>query len=573
MRKLFSDAARMSILLASLAFSLTSQADARTTSSCSRSSEKRSFKGKPEVGPLTEVTFTSQLPPNLVCLNLNNPDLDLTGYTWYSNVFFDSKIAVNPTNPDNMIIACQENVITNGNTGDEDLPIAIVVWYTVDGGEHWNESDLVLSRCVQSTLYQGNDNFLSAYFPFVTFDSAGNGYVISSSYNLFAADQQPTVNFDEGNIIAKTTDGGASWNRATSAYRDDGSCHFLDFPSISGDPYREETVYIVSADTTCYVSDTCTDPNYNGNNNIIFQKTTDGGAFWTSPSIIASFPSDPSTCTPTPFKNKLVVLPDEDHTLFVTSYIQENTTDIVFGTNPDSIVAYTSQDQGDTWTSSTVVNNISHILPFDPATSSPYLPLTQFAGKSMDVDPSSGYIYIAYQDPQFNLSRGPGVAIIVSKDKGKTWSAPQPVNPMSLSSQAFLPAVAVAEDGTVGVLFYDLRNYQPGDPSLNTDVWVSFFSKGLKQYKGEVRLTPESFDSRLTIRGYNGIDPANCIFDYYISNTVGLSAAKNDFVASFTATNNSCPPVLSAPNFCDSFPLAIDDCDRQNIFFTRIKRH
>lgn len=518
----------------------------------------------------TPVTYLSQLPPNLVCLNLNNPDQDLTGYTWYSNVAFDTQIAVNPLNPDNMIIVAQQNVITNANT-QSDLPLAVVALYTFDGGRTWNESDLVLSRCVGSTLYQANNNFLSAYFPQVAFDKEGQAYVVSSSFNLFAADQQPNTNANEGSIIAKTTNGGKSWNLVTKADRDDGTCHFLDSPGLATDPYRKDNLYIVSADTTCLVRDTCTDPNFNGNNNITFQKSTTGGSSWTQPSIIASFVSDPSTCTPTPFLNQIVTLPDRKKSLFVTSYIEYSGLDEVYGTHPDKVLGWISKDGGESWTKVKIADNIQHVLACDPD-SSPLLPFTDFTGKDMAVNQRSGEIYVVYQDPQFNPTYRAGVVITRSKDGGKTWSKPKPINPKTLSAQTFLPRVAVAKDGTVGVLFYDFRHFKPGDPILSTDVWVSFFSHDLKDYLGEVRLTPTSFDARRTIRGYNGIDLANCTYDYYISNLVDFKAVKNDFVAAFTVTNSACPPVQLPDSSCDAFPLSTDDCNRQGVVFVRIER-
>jgi hypothetical protein len=558
--------------LGSIFFScINSTVDARSSSNstCCPSS---SYKGEPKVGPLIQVTGLSRLPPNLVCLNLNEPSKALTGYTWYSDVAFDAQIAVNPKNPKNIIIVAQQDVLTNAST-NKSLPLAIIAMYTIDGGQTWNESDLVLSRCQGATLYQQSDNFQSAFFPSVSFDGDGNCYVLSSSYNLFAANHQPTVNTLEGNIVAKSTDGGASWTRVSAATRDDGMCHFLDFPRIKADPYRDNTVYIVSDDLKCLVKGTCTDPNFNGTQNITFQKSVDGGFSWTPPAILASFPPDNTTeCTPTPFAVQLGVLPNHKHTLLVSSMIAENPSDDVDGTAFNRVLAWRSKNGGRTWTKSTVASGVSQALPFDPATSDPKLPFTDLPSKDMAVSECNGNVYIVYADPQFNPNGEAGCVIKMSRDGGKTWSKPQPINPKTVDVQTFIPAVAVAKDGTVAVLFYDFRHFKDGDPALKTDVWVSFFDKNLA-YKGEVRLTPKSFDARKSIRGFNGIDLPNCIFDYYIAQIAGLEAVGNDFVASFTFTNDLCEVVRHGNWPCDAFSVITQACNRQNIAFVHIKRH
>ena len=51
-----------------------------------------------------------------------------------------------------------------------------------------------------------------------------------------------------------------------------------------------------------------------------------------------------------------------------------------------------------------------------------------------------------------------GIAIQMTKDSGSTWKAPVAANPNGSSYQSFLGSVAVADNGTVAVFFYDNRN-------------------------------------------------------------------------------------------------------------------
>ncbi len=538
-----------------------------TNSNCTSSIVKT----KPKASSPIRVTGESLLAEDLECLNLNNPE-ELTGYFYFRNVSYDPRIAVNPKNPKNIVIATQQDTLTNGVYNGSSA-ISILVLYSLDGGETWNPSNLVLSRCQGATLYEASDNFISAYFPGVTFDNEGNCYIVSSSYYLFAADQTPDVETDEGNIIAKSSDGGKSWNYLKAAIRDEGKCNFLDFPHLTGDPYREHTVYLVSSDNTCTVSDLCEDPNYTGAQNITFQKTTNGGLTWSDPSIIASFqPVDLSTCLPIPILPHLEVLPDKTNSLIAAAMIEQSEADQVESTALDQLYVWKSYDNGTTWKQYPVDTRIPHVLAVDPYTVDPVLPVTSFTTLDFVVNPCNGYAYIVYSSPMFNPTHMAGCVIRKSTDGGKTWSLPRPVNPNSLDSQAFLPTVAVAKDGTVGVMFYDLRNYSLGDETLNTDVWLTLFDAELKHMNHEVRLTPESFDTRKSIRGYNGIDPTTCALDYYLSSHVDLETKGNDFLAVFAVTNNECPPAIVQTSDCDAFPLTTDECNRQDSVFVHVKR-
>ncbi len=517
------------------------------------------------------ITHASRLPPDLSCLKLNDMH-DLTGYNYYQNVAFDPQIAINPRNPKNMIVVAQQDAVANA-TYNGSFPLATIVLYTLNGGETWNQSNLVLSRAQNKTAFKAHNNFITSYFPSASFDQDGNCYIFSSSYNLFEADNMPGINMEEANVVAKSTDGGINWTRPLATTRDPGICHYLDFPFGTTDPYRSHTLYIVSSDDTCLVRETCTDPEFTGNQHIVFQKSIDAGISWTHLSKIASFAQDnPNQCTPIPQWHQLAVLPDQHHTLFLSSMIQRSPADVLDPTPFDELYLFRSKDEGKTWKRK-LLTKVPHVLVVDPDSFDPMLSVTDFTTKDMAVNPCNGYIYLVYSDPQFNPTGQAGAVIRMSKNGGKSWTKPRPINPHSLDVQTFLPTVAIAKDGTVGVLFYDFRSFETGDPTLNTDVWMAFFDKNLEHHLGEILLTPDSFDSRQSIRGYNGVDPKNCDFDYYLSNHVGLKAIDNDFVAAFTVTTNSCNIATIGTFPCDSFPLSIDTCNRQNIVFVHIKRH
>ena len=181
-------------------------------------------------------------------------------------------------------------------------------------------------------------------------------------------------------------------------------------------------------------------------------------------------------------------------------------------------------------------------------------------------------IYLVTLDPRFNSTGGAGVTIIMSNDGGKTWSDPVPVNPNTLDVQTFLPSVAVLEDGTVGVMFYDFRFFKSGDISLKTDVWLALFDENLTHWLGEIRLTDESFDSRQFLRR---VAPGS-IYDnaLFIGDYVKMIAYKNTFLSSFCISN---PPygVGPAPPANKEFRLderaGVIFPNRQDVVFRKVK--
>ncbi len=193
-------------------------------------------------------------------------------------------------------------------------------------------------------------------------------------------------------------------------------------------------------------------------------------------------------------------------------------------------------------------------------------------------------MYVVWQnvDPTFSFI---GTFLSVSKDGGDTWSEEQITvgggDPMPDGGLSFaqLPAVHVADDGTVGVLFLDDRNdvlcpdlnlTNEQDPECFTvladgsvragpydhDYFFKTYDADLNFIK-EVRVTPESFDLRQApiARGYFPGDYVNC------------SSTDNDFVCAFTVTNNNELPVKESP---PDDVLAIEEDNRQDMVFARI---
>jgi hypothetical protein len=85
----------------------------------------------------------------------------------------------------------------------------------------------------------------------------------------------------------------------------------------------------------------------------------------------------------------------------------------------------------------------------------------------------------------------------------------------------------VDDEGNIGVIYYDFRNNDLGDPELETDVWMVRSTDGGATWREE-RVTDESFDMRAA-------PEANGLFtgDY-----IGLTAWDTVFEPFWSASEN-----------------------------------
>lgn len=127
-------------------------------------------------------------------------------------------------------------------------------------------------------------------------------------------------------------------------------------------------------------------------------------------------------------------------------------------------------------------------------------------------------LYIAFEDSRSPTSGAIGVAR--SRDGGRTW---QQANLLGVDGYAFEPAIAVNRHGTVGVIWYDLRNDVPGDAALDADVWFAH-SNDHGRTRQQVHVAGPTDLRTAPLPGHN-----------YVGKYQGLTAlGDRDFAASLT---------------------------------------
>ena len=486
---------------------------------------------------LSLIAGESRLPPSLSGLRVSNADIQAAAGTVYRNCTDECWLAVNPTNTQNMAFTTHQDRWSGAPFIFGGIFLANMIAYTNDAGNTWQESEVVLSKCQGPTLPWANNDWDSASDPHVAFDYDGSAYQTSLGFNTLN-------NFEQAVELVKSTDGGSSFNKPQTTWREDGDVHFSERQNLSADPTRPNTLYLVWEDELSLTT--------GGDSLVVFQRSTDAGSTWTAPLEIMKFPSDPAV--PFPWGAILKVL--TDGTLVVTC---GNVDDDLFD-NPLTPVDFgvsRSIDGGDTWSFSIISTfPIGYVVDPDDPVLAIY---GQSAALDTEINPVTDQLYAVYQTYRSGANTS---EIITSTDGGLTWSAP-----IEISSGAFLPSVAVASDGVVGVMFSDFRNHSANNPAtdaLETDIWLKLYSADLTTVISETRLTPISFDFRQAMRR---TEDWLYLADYFCLTN---DPSNNDFVGSFTLTNPPYGIGVTPPPSLDG--LVFDNRNRQSSIFIRFSR-
>jgi hypothetical protein len=348
----------------------------------------------------------------------------LGDHTKITGLVIEPAIAVNPADPRNLIATWKQDVSPEFNARGD------MIAFSRDSGKTWRGSMIPgLTQCTGGTADTASD-------PWVSFGADGTAY-FGGQAGLLSSDPPPIA------IVAShSTDGGRHWTApATVAPPLGGN----ETPAITGSPTLRRHAYIIWANFLKIIPAL-------GTYTVEFSRTIDGGATW-SPSVLVSEPG-PFAIDLAP---RIRVLPNGT---LLAIFARAD-----FVTGLAEIRVTRSLDEGRTWLPAVVAGSIP--LPGevpDPETGE-QLPQPGFPTSAVAPD---GTVYIAFENS--NSADSGAIGLIRSRDGGLTWS--RSTLP-GVSAFAFEPAIAVDAHGTVGVIWYDLRNDQRGDAATTADVWFA----------------------------------------------------------------------------------------------------
>jgi hypothetical protein len=413
----------------------------------------------------------------------------------YLNAEVEPWIASNPEDPDNLIGVWQQDRFQIIGSRDE------VTGVSHDGGKRWTRTFPHFSRCAGGNAKNGGD-YERSTDPWVTFSPNGTANQITLSLDL----SDPL----EAILVSRSNNGGDQWSQPKVLLADTDPNVFDDKPSITADSNDSRLVYAVWDRVDANVT-----PNLGPT---WFARSTNGGNSWEPARSIYDPGPDAQTIA-----NQIVSMPNGDLIDFFALQTNQST-------SPATMIAVIrSDDKGLTWSNSPVIiDTLQSVGITDVKTGA--LVRTGDIIPDIAVDRGNGTLYIVWRDARFSGDLRDGIALSESVDGGMNWTAPVQVNQVP-AVQAFTASVDVANDGTIGINYYDFRKDNSDHNVLLTNYWQITSRKAGGPWR-EVPLGG-SFDM-LTA-------PFDPVLGYFLGDYEGLAHAGNSFVPFFANSNSGKP--------------------------------
>jgi hypothetical protein len=365
--------------------------------------------------------------------------------------FTEPAIAVNPSNPQQVVAVFQDNVHAS---------------YSQDAGHTWQAAENVDPKNyrVSGDVSVAFDNQGHAFVCYIAFDRLG-------TFNYWA--HGATRN---GIFVRRSLDGGKTWEAEHIPVAEQ--------TSTPGIPFEDKPYVVADNSKSRYAGNL-----YIGwtrwrltDSQMVLSRSTDDGKTWSQPIEIDAHPG----------------LPRDDNGAaegFAGVVGPEGKLYAIWSQD-DAIMFTTSRDGGKTFTHARAVIHTAPIM-FAIQTLERANGFPQIA-----IDPKSKRLYVTWSDYR---NGDLDVFLSTSDNGGKRWTAPVRVNndPLHNGAEQFFQWLAVdPTDGSVNVVFYDRR----GDPQNRKQIVVLARSPDGGHNFNNYRWTDEPFEASGVFFGdYSGI--------------------------------------------------------------------
>jgi hypothetical protein len=403
-------------------------------------------------------------------------------------------IAINPANPDNIVAVSYQQGLTPGpRTSD-------FVYVSTDGGASWTSQP----AANPDARTQGDDA--------VTFDETGTAFHTHIAF--LGIRQARPLRAVTGVFVSRSDDGGRTWQSPVAAV--DHANTVLPFedkpwPAATRTAGGQSHVYLAWTRFDEYGSKA---PDCRSH--IVFSRSIDGGKSFAMPFRISDLAGD---CL------------DSDNTdEGAVPAVGPNGEIYLAWAGPAGLVFDVSKDAGETFGTDVKIADLPGGWDFevpgvDRANGMPVTAVDRSAGTFR------GSIYVNWIDARHG---DPDVFVAVSRDGGRTWSAPIRVNddPVGNGKIQFFTWMAVdPTDGSINVIFYD-RRAQTGTRTAvtvarSTDGGRTFVNYPVNLPAFETASSP-GFGDYIGISAYRRRVVG--AFPYFVdAKTIALAAVRFDF--------------------------------------------
>jgi hypothetical protein len=317
------------------------------------------------------------------------------------NAEVEPSLAADPRRPDRLVAAFQQDRYHRGGAR------GIVVALSRDAGRSWERRALPVSRCAGAAARQAP----FASDPWVSVGPDGRIYVASLS---------------GGVSVTSSGDWGRHWSTPAALH----GSGFSDKPSLTADPHRPGTAYVVWSD---YLR---TGPPGTESDELL-SITHDGGRSWSAPTTILRHGNRAG-----PENGQIVIDPRTGRLYLFMVWVHDG---LIRPGDPGLMLLSRSGDGGVHWSnprrfeSGNTAPQRSGVV----VRSSPQVPSFAVDGR--------GVLYGVWQDSRFSHGRRDEVLFVTSRDGGTHWSRPRRIS--MPAGKALLPTVAAQGRDRVAVLY------------------------------------------------------------------------------------------------------------------------